>query len=85
MKKHKKEHHQEHIDETWLIPYTDLLTLLLALFIILFATSKVDKAKYVEVMQGLNSAFNGGVSVFEQTDKISLDDVSANEIKSLQE
>jgi len=36
-------------------------------------------------MQGLNSAFNGGVSVFEESDTISLDDVSANEIKSFQE
>ena len=85
MKKHKKEHHEEHIDETWLIPYADLLTLLLALFIILFATSKVDTKKYIQVMQGLNSAFNGGVSVFEESDTISLDDVSANEIKSFQE
>ncbi len=85
MRKHKKEHHDEHIDETWLIPYADLLTLLLALFIILFASSKVDKNKYIQVMQGLNSAFNGGVSVFEESDTISLDDVSANEIIKLRE
>lgn len=26
--------HEEHADETWLIPYSDLLTLLLALFIV---------------------------------------------------
>lgn len=85
MKKHKKEHHEEHIDETWLIPYADLLTLLLALFIILFASSKVDKNRYVQVMQGLNSAFNGGVSVFEQSDKMPLDDVPSNDIKQLKE
>lgn len=85
MKKHKKEHHEEHIDETWLIPYADLLTLLLALFIILFASSKVDEKKYSQVMQGLNSAFNGGVSVFEESDTISLDDLSANNAKKIQE
>lgn len=85
MRKHKKEHHEEHIDETWLIPYADLLTLLLALFIILFAASKVDQKRYALVMQGLNSAFNGGVSVFEESDSISLDDVSANDIKKLKE
>lgn len=85
MKKHKKEHHEEHIDETWLIPYADLLTLLLALFIILFASSKVDEKRYAQVMQGLNSAFNGGVSVLEESDTMSLDDVSTNDIKKLKE
>ncbi|MCB8817758.1 flagellar motor protein MotB [Desulfosporosinus shakirovi] len=85
MKKHKQEHHEEHIDETWLIPYADLLTLLLALFIILFASSQVDEKKYVKVMQGLNSAFSGGVSVFEESDTISIDDVSVNEVENLNE
>ncbi len=85
MKKHKKEHHEEHMDEAWLLPYADLLTLLLALFIILFASSQVDEKRYAQVMQGLNSAFNGGVSVFEESDTISLDEVSANDIKKLKE
>jgi chemotaxis protein MotB len=61
----KHQHHEEHIDETWLIPYADLLTLLLALFIILFASSQVDSKKYDQIMQSLNSAFAGGTSVFE--------------------
>ncbi|RKJ44232.1 flagellar motor protein MotB, partial [Butyricicoccus sp. 1XD8-22] len=34
-KRHKK--HEEHIPESWLVPYADILTLLLALFIVLFA------------------------------------------------
>jgi len=85
LKKHKKEHHEEHIDETWLIPYADLLTLLLALFIILFASSQVDEKRYSQVMQGLNSAFNGGISVFDESDSISLDDVSTNDIKNIKE
>ncbi|MDO0821596.1 flagellar motor protein MotB [Desulfosporosinus nitroreducens] len=85
MKKHKKEHHEEHIDETWLIPYADLLTLLLALFIILFASSQVDEKKYAKVMQGLNNAFNGGVSVFEESDTLSIDDISVNDVKNVNE
>ena len=32
-RKPEQEAHEEHADETWLIPYSDLLTLLLALFI----------------------------------------------------
>ena len=35
-KKPAEQPHEEHADETWLIPYSDLLTLLLALFIVLF-------------------------------------------------
>lgn len=85
MKKHKKEHHEEHIDETWLIPYADLLTLLLALFIILFASSQIDEKKYLKVMQGLNSAFNAGASVFEDSNTIPMDDLSASDFKSVQQ
>jgi len=85
LKKHKKEHHEEHADEAWLLPYADLLTLLLALFIILFASSQVDEKKYAQVMQGLNSAFNGGISVFEESDTISIDDISAKDIKNINE
>ena len=44
-KKPAEQPHEEHADETWLIPYSDLLTLLLALFIVLFASSSLDKNK----------------------------------------
>ena len=42
------EHHEEHADETWLVPYADLLTLLLALFIVLFAMGKTDEKKWAK-------------------------------------
>ncbi|WP_139492126.1 flagellar motor protein MotB [Brevibacillus dissolubilis] len=65
MAKHKKHHHEEHIDETWLIPYADLLTLLLALFIVLFASSSVDAKKFNQLVRSLNVALNGGTSIFQ--------------------
>ncbi|MGD8191929.1 flagellar motor protein MotB [Brevibacillus ginsengisoli] len=65
-KKKKHAQHEEHMDETWLIPYSDLLTLLLALFIVLFASSQVDAKKFDQLAQSLNVALNGGVSFFEQ-------------------
>lgn len=71
-KKKHSEHHEEHIDETWLIPYADLLTLLLALFIILFASSQVDSKKYDSIMRSLNSAFTGGIGTFEMSNMIPL-------------
>ncbi|MDF2571328.1 MAG: motB, partial [Sporomusa sp.] len=58
-RKHKKEHHEEHADETWLIPYADLLTLLLALFIVLFASAQVDQKKFDQIAASFNVAFNG--------------------------
>ena len=51
------EEHEEHGNhEAWVIPYADLLTLLMAMFIALFAISSVnvDKAKRLE--QGFNNA-----------------------------
>lgn len=57
-KKQHSEHHEEHADETWLIPYSDLLTLLLALFIVLFASSSLDKKKGEMIQEAFAAAFN---------------------------
>ena len=57
-KKHDSEPHEEHADETWLIPYSDLLTLLLALFIVLFASSTLDKKKMSAMENAFAAAFN---------------------------
>ena len=56
----KKPDHEEHADETWLIPYSDLLTLLLALFIVLFASSSLDKSKAAQIQYALAAAFSNG-------------------------
>ena len=50
--------HEDHADETWLIPYSDLLTLLLALFIVLFASSSLDKKKMGMMENAFAAAFN---------------------------
>ncbi len=65
----KKAHHEEHIDETWLIPYADMLTLLLALFIVMFAMSEVDKTKMITLAQQFNVIFAGGAGIVEQGGK----------------
>lgn len=44
-KKKEPAHQEEEAGEAWLLPYSDLMTLLLAVFIVLFAVSKVDQAK----------------------------------------
>jgi len=42
----RHEPHEEHADESWLLPYSDLMTLLLALFIVLYAASSVNTSKF---------------------------------------
>jgi len=65
MTKKKKHDHEDHIDETWLIPYADLLTLLLALFIVLFASSQIDAKKFEQIARSFNAAITGGTGVLE--------------------
>lgn len=65
MAKRKKKDHDEHMDESWLIPYADLLTLLLALFIVLFAMSSIDAQKFQMLSRAFNSTFTGGTGVME--------------------
>ncbi|WP_297417612.1 flagellar motor protein MotB [Clostridium sp.] len=56
----KKQHHEEHVDEAWLLPYSDMLTLLLALFIVMFAMGQTDKAKLAAMAKEFNVIFAGG-------------------------
>ncbi|MUK89037.1 flagellar motor protein MotB [Ornithinibacillus sp. L9] len=62
-RKRKKDEH--HTDESWLLPYADMLTLLLALFIVLFAMSEVDTKKYEELAQFFRSEFSDGSGMLE--------------------
>lgn len=65
-KKHAKPHEEEN-GEAWLLPYSDLMTLLLALFIALFAISQTDQKKMADLAQAFSAAFNmGGPSFFDK-------------------
>jgi len=78
-KRQHKHDHEEHMDESWLIPYADLLTLLLALFIVLFASSQIDQKKFDELRKSFQAALAGGSSFFENTTPVpSTEDVGMN-------
>ncbi len=56
-RKHKHEEHTNH--EAWAIPYGDLVTLLLAFFVVMYAMSSVNTGKYRVLSDSLNAAFRG--------------------------
>ncbi len=63
----RKKKKGNHIDESWLLPYSDLLTLLVALFIVLFAMSDINAEKYERLSQVFESEFSaGGIGILEQ-------------------
>jgi chemotaxis protein MotB len=66
MMRKKKGHHEEHVDEAWLLPYSDMLTLLLALFIVMFALGQTDKTKFEALSREFNIIFAGGSGVMQQ-------------------
>src|SRR3954465_193719 len=49
--------HEEHADERWLLTYADLITLLMALFMVLFSMSVVNKSKLASLQQSLKEGF----------------------------
>ncbi|GAA3149695.1 flagellar motor protein MotB [Planomonospora alba] len=57
-KKHGGDHDEGgHADERWLVTYGDMLTVLMALFIVLFAMSQVDQNKFNALKSSLSMAF----------------------------
>jgi chemotaxis protein MotB len=56
-RRHRHEEHQNH--EAWAIPYGDLITLLLAFFVVMYAVSSVNAGKYRVLSDALTAAFRG--------------------------
>ncbi|MDE2049708.1 MAG: flagellar motor protein MotD [Gammaproteobacteria bacterium] len=55
--KKREEEHENH--ERWAIPYGDLLTLLLAFFVVMYSISSVNAGKYRVLSDSLYAAFRG--------------------------
>jgi chemotaxis protein MotB len=53
--------------ERWLLTYSDMITLLLALFILLYGMSTVDQTKYEQLAASLNASLGdgNGASIFD--------------------
>jgi len=57
VKKGEKHAEQHDNEERWLLTYADLITLLLGLFVILYAMSKIDAGKYAELVSAMGGVF----------------------------
>ncbi|MEO6700025.1 MAG: flagellar motor protein MotB [Jatrophihabitantaceae bacterium] len=57
----RKQHEEEHVNhERWMVTYADMLTLLLVLFIVLYAISSVNIDKFSQLKASLSTAFGNG-------------------------
>lgn len=79
----RKKKHEEHVDEAWLLPYADVLTLLLALFIVLFASSQVDAQKFNAIAESFNSELKGGTGILD--DQAPVESIDTSPVAELNE
>jgi chemotaxis protein MotB len=62
----RRKKHEEHTNhEAWAIPYGDLITLLLAFFVVMYAISSVNEGKYRVLSDSMVAAFRGSPKTLE--------------------
>jgi chemotaxis protein MotB len=54
---HEEEHEEHENHERWLVSYADMMTLLMVLFIVMFAISSINQGKFDELKAGLRKGF----------------------------
>ncbi len=60
---HEEEHAEHENEERWLLTYADMITLLMVLFIVMFAMSQVDQKKFMALKTGLAAGFGAPVAM----------------------
>jgi chemotaxis protein MotB len=67
---HEEEHEEHENHERWLVSYADMMTLLMVLFIVLFAISQVDQKKFAALKTGLSAGFGAPVEIMPGADAL---------------
>jgi chemotaxis protein MotB len=68
MLKHKNsDSEKEGNNDRWLLTYSDMITLLLALFIILYSMSTIDAKKMAKISENFANALNNGTTISTKT------------------
>ena len=70
------------MDESWLVPYADILTLLLALFIVLFASSNVSQQKLEQMSNVFNNIFSSSSGILDNAAPIQTPNGSSEQLNS---
>jgi len=71
----KHEEHDEHVNhEAWVIPYADMLTLLMAIFLVMWAIGRTDQDKFQKVAAGFHKIITGKEMVVDPGIKTSSGD-----------
>ncbi|WP_097026734.1 OmpA/MotB family protein [Clostridium peptidivorans] len=61
----KRDEEHEGSSERWLLTYSDLITLLMIFFVIMYASSKVDATKYKSISNSFRITFGGDASIVD--------------------
>lgn len=67
----RKKKPQEHVNtERYMLTYSDMITLLMMFFIVMYASSNVDAVKYQEISDSFKIAFSGGQTIVGSGDSM---------------
>jgi chemotaxis protein MotB len=84
---HEEEHQEHENHERWLVSYADMMTLLMVLFIVMFAISSVNSGKFNELKTGLRQGFGapqtmlaGGLDILDSGGAVAPDAPPVNDI-----
>jgi chemotaxis protein MotB len=55
---HEEEHEEHENEERWLVSFADMMTLMFALFMVLFSISSVNTSKFESLKKSLEESFN---------------------------
>lgn len=59
----KKRKEKPENSERWLLTYSDLITLLMVFFVVLYSASNINQKKYEKLASSMNTAFTGGTGI----------------------
>lgn len=67
----KKRKEKAENSERWLLTYSDLITLLMVFFVVLYSASNVNQKKYEKLANSMSYAFTGGSGIIDNGQPVS--------------
>ncbi|MEE8577083.1 MAG: flagellar motor protein MotB [candidate division Zixibacteria bacterium] len=65
MQRYRRDSDDDENLDRWLLTYADLITLLLAFFVVMYSMSQVDAKKFGQMSEALNGILRGGPSILK--------------------